>query len=176
MGKIIIVYGAIAGAIVTASIIIGLTLTGVSPHGSSVLVGYLIMVVALSMIFIGIKSYRDGALGGVIKFLPAFLIGLGIAAVAGVIYVGVWEIYLAATDYAFMDQYTAAMLAEKQAAGLSGAALEAEIATMEELKANYANPLFRMPMTFIEIFPVGLIIALISAALLRNPKLLPKRA
>ncbi len=38
---------------------------------------------------------------------------------------------------------------------------------------SYRNPLFRIPMTFIEIFPVGLLVALISAALLRNPKLLP---
>jgi len=37
------------------------------------------------------------------------------------------------------------------------------------------NPLFRLPMTFVEIFPVGLLIALVSAGLLRNPRFLPAR-
>ena len=74
-----------------------------------------------------------------------------------------------------MDAYTAGIVEAKRAEGLSGLALEALTAEMQTLKAQYANPLFRLPMTFLEIFPVGLIIALISAALLRNPKVLPDR-
>ncbi len=46
---------------------------------------------------------------------------------------------------------------------------------METFKAQYANPLFRLPMTFIEIFPVGVLVSLISAAILRNPRVLPAR-
>jgi hypothetical protein len=61
------------------------------------------------------------------------------------------------------------MLAAKKAEGLSGAAYDALVAEMAQMTKNYANPLFRMPMTFIEIFPVGLLVALVSAALLRNP-------
>jgi hypothetical protein len=37
------------------------------------------------------------------------------------------------------------------------------------------NPLIRIPLTFAEIFPIGLLAALVSAALLRNPKVLPAR-
>ena len=110
-----------------------------------------------------------------IGFLPALGLGLMIAIVAGVIYVLVWEVYLFLTHYTFMDNYTAAILAQKKAAGVSGAALQAEIAQLNAMKAEYNNPLLRMGMTFIEIFPVGVLIALISAALLRNPKVLPAR-
>jgi hypothetical protein len=39
----------------------------------------------------------------------------------------------------------------------------------------YRNPLIRMPMTFLEIFPVGLLISLISAAVLKNPRVLPAK-
>jgi hypothetical protein len=74
-----------------------------------------------------------------------------------------------------MDQYVASIIASKKAHGMSGAALAAEIAKFETLKAQYANPLFRLPMTFLEIFPVGVIIALISAAVLRFPRVLPAR-
>ena len=41
------------------------------------------------------------------------------------------------------------------------------------MKIQYADPLFRLPITFLEIFPVGLLISLISAAILRNPGVLP---
>ena len=44
---------------------------------------------------------------------------------------------------------------------------------MERLREQYANPVFRLPITFLEIFPVGLLITLVSAGLLRNSELLP---
>jgi len=174
MGKIAAVYGAIAGVVVISTMIVSFLL-GADHDNHSLWFGYLIMIVALSLIFLGVKRYRDRNLGGVIKFGPALLVGLMIAAVAGAFYVGGWEAYLAATDYAFMPSYVDAIIESKKAAGVAGAALEAEIAELREMQANYENPLFRMPMTFVEIFPVGLIIALISAAILRNPNAFPPR-
>ncbi|MGN6147104.1 MAG: DUF4199 domain-containing protein [Rhizomicrobium sp.] len=173
MTRTALIFGSISGLIT----ITGIMLTFLLPnaHGS-VWLGYLIMIVALSMILFGVKRYRDNERGGVIKFLPALGLGLMIAIVAGIIYVLVWEAYLFFTHYTFMDNYTAAILAQKKAAGVSGAALQAEIAQLNEMKAEYANPIMRMGMTFIEIFPVGVLIALISAALLRNPRVLPARA
>ncbi len=168
-------YGAVSGAVTIAVMTAGIAFSGGEGTGASHAFGYLVMLIALSMIFIAVKRYRDRELGGVIKFRPAFLLGLAIAAVAGVFYVAGWEIYLAATDYAFMDQYAAAAIEAKRAAGVTGPSLDAFIADMQAMTENYANPLFRLPITFIEIFPIGLIIALASAALLRNPKLFPAR-
>jgi hypothetical protein len=62
-----------------------------------------------------------------------------------------------------------------RADGASPAAIQAKQAEMRQMAEMYANPLIRMPMTFAEIFPVGLVVALVSAALLRNPRLLPAR-
>ncbi len=171
-------YGAVSGAIVVGVIIAGMLYAGGVGGGhatSSLWFGYLIMILALSMIFLAIREYRNKKLGGVIKFLPAFGLGLLVAVVAGVVYVAAWETFLQTTHYPFMENYTAAMIEAKRAAGVTGAELEAYVAEMEQMKASYADPLFRLPMTFIEIFPVGLIIALISAAILRNPKVLPAR-
>src|SRR4030095_14751701 len=131
------------------------------------------MLVALPFIFVGVKRYRDVERGGVIKFGAAFALGLAIAGAAGLAYVAVWEVYLAMTDYAFMDQYIAGIIRARQAEGIAPAALAEEMAQLGALRANYANPLFRIPMTFLEIFPVGLLVSLVSAALLRNPRLLP---
>ena len=91
------------------------------------------------------------------------------------IYVAGWEIYLNISDYAFMNDYAASIIEAKQAAGVTGDELEKVIANMEKMKAQYANPLSRLPRTFAEIFPPGFVVALASAALLRNPKVLPAR-
>ena len=175
MFKIAATYGVISGTIVILTMMLGLLSSESGSFFSSEYFGYLIMLIALSMIFIGIKRYRDTELGGVIKFLPAFGMGLAIAAIAGVMYVFVWEMYLINTDYAFIKDYTAGIIETKKAAGVTGAELEKVIADMDDMKANYAKFYIRLPMTFLEIFPVGFIIALISAAVLRNPKILPAR-
>lgn len=172
MIRLILTYGLISGLI-----IIGSSLVLIITHGDGNLwTGYLIMLVALSSILVGVKQHRDQALGGVIRFWPALGLGLGIAAVASLAYVAVWEIYLAATHYTFMDKYADAMLASKRAAGVTGAAYAKAVAEAAKMRSDYANPLYRLPETFMEIFPVGLLIALVSAGLLRNPKILPARA
>jgi hypothetical protein len=172
--KYALVYGVIAGAIVVAVITAGIAFD-LTNHITSLWFGYLVMLVALSLIFVGVKRYRDVERGGVIRFGRAFLLGLGIAATAGIIYVIGWETYLATSGYDFMARYSAAILHHMRAEGASAAALQAKAAEMRALAVSYDNPFFRIPMTFIEIFPVGLLVALVSAALLRNPKLLPAR-
>ncbi len=164
-------YGSISGAVIIGSMIVTMNLA--SGLAESEWLGYLTMLVALSLIFLGVKRYRDQELGGVIRFGTAFMLGLGVAVVASIAYVIMWEVYLSATDYAFIRDYTESLLERRGAEGLIGAALQAEIESMNELRAQYANPLFRLPMTFLEIFPVGLLVALGAAGVLRNSKVLP---
>ncbi len=75
-----------------------------------------------------------------------------------------------------MEKYTDSMLAAKRAAGVTGAAYAKAVAQADDMRRQYANPLYRLPETFVEIFPVGLLVALVSAGLLRNPKFLPARS
>ena len=46
---------------------------------------------------------------------------------------------------------------------------------MAAYAADYADPLFRLPMTFTEIFPVGLLVSVVCAGLLANRRFLPVR-
>jgi predicted small secreted protein len=174
MTRYALIYGAIAGAIAATVLTVGIA-SDLSNHTTSLWFGYLVMLVALSLIFVGIKRYRDVECGGVIRFGRAFLLGLGIAAVAGLIYAIVLESYLQISGYDFMADYTRSVLKNMQAEGASPAAIQAKAAEMNAMAESYKNPLFRIPMTFIEIFPVGIVVALISAGLLRNPKMLPAR-
>ena len=166
-------YGILAGIVVTGVLISGIVFAEQWKFVRTEWFGYLVMLVALTFIFVGVKRYRDVDHGGVIRFGRALAMGLFIALVAGVAYVLVWEIYLAATHYAFMDQYIAGIIRAKKAAGVSGVALARLVAELDAMRTAYANPLFRIPMTFMEIAPVGLIVSLVSAALLRNPRVLP---
>jgi len=173
----ILFYGVIAGLIVTFPMLLMIDGSGSSEHGvSSMLVGYLTMILALSVIFVAVKQYRDKHLGGVIKFLPALLMGLGISVIAGLLYVTGWEIYLTLTDYAFMEAYTHAMIEAQKAKGLAGPELDRLVSDMAKMTEDYRNPLFRLPMTFVEIFPVGVMMSLIAAALMRNSRFMPARA
>lgn len=176
MLRIAFVYGAIAGVLVIAIITAGLVIGGPGSGSSSQVFGYLIMLIALTLIFFGVKQHRDANLGGVIGFAAALIAGLAIAAVAGVFYVAGWELYLASTDYEFIDQYADGYIEAKQAAGATAEEVAKLSADMDALATNYANPLFRLPITFMEIFPVGVIIALVSAAILRNPRAFPAKA
>jgi hypothetical protein len=176
MLKLCLCFGAIAGLVVGIPLF---TLT-VAWHGPmenayGMLIGYLTMLIALSAVFVAIKRHRDQALGGVIRFWPALVIGLGISAVAGVFYVAAWEAALAVTHLDFGDSYGKAQIAQKEAAGASEAELQRLSAEMDEFRRNYADPLYRLPMTFSEIFPVGVLVSLISAGLLRNSRFLPAR-
>ena len=175
MIRIILTYGLISGVVAIVGIIGSMSVSFGIPH-SDVWMGYLIMLVALSAILVGVKQHRDRALGGVIRFWPALLVGLGIAAVATVAYVAVWEIYLAATHYAFVDQYAAQVLGAKRAAGVTGAAYAKAIAEVDGFRQLYANPLMRMLSTSAELAPVAVLVAVVSAALVRNPKFLPARS
>jgi xanthine/uracil permease len=171
--KYALIYGTLAGAVILSVMLAGIVGGGQDSIFSSMWFGYLVMLIGMTFMFVGVKRYRDNEHGGVIRFWPALKMGLGIAVVAGVAYVIVWEIYLASTGYRFMDDYLAGIAETLAAQGKSPAEVAAAMADYEWARINYPNPLFRIPLTFSEIFPIGLIAALVSAALLRNPKLLP---
>jgi hypothetical protein len=176
MRKQILKFGLIAGGIVAIPLYgLSVAMEGKPPPWWGALVGYTSMLIAFSTIFIAIKRRRDHDLGGVIRFWPAFGLGLGITLVASLIYILTWEAVLATTGMDFADSYVDTMIAAEQAKGVSGAALEAFTAKMEQFKADYRNPFYRMPLTAIEILPVGLLVSLICAGLLRRPEFLPLR-
>ncbi len=170
-----LIFGGIIGVLVIALMSVTLFVLGPEGGGTSELVGYATMIVVMSLIFIGIKRYRDVEHGGVIKFKQGATVGAGIAVIAGIFYVISWEFVLAMTDFAFIETYSQSLINAAKADDLSASEEAARLAEIEDAKELYRNPLFRLPITFVEVFPVGLVIALISAAILKNSKVLPAR-
>jgi hypothetical protein len=176
MFRTILKFGVIAGLIV-GGFEFGtvVAFSGMPPMKYGMVLGYTTMLIALSAVFVGIKRHRDVDRGGVIGFWPALGVGLGISFIAGVFYVLAWEAVQAATHMDFASDYARAVIAQQQAQGASAEALAKLSAEMATFKLQYANPLFRLPMTFAEIFPVGVLVSLVSAGLLRNSRFLPVR-
>ena len=172
----ILKYGAIAGLVVGGLMFATfLGFDGHPPLKYGMLIGYTTMLIAFSAVFVGIKRHRDMDRGGVIGFWPAFGVGLGISFIASIFYVVAWEAVQAMMDMDFATSYGQAVIESEKAKGASAEALAKLSADMAAFKVQYADPLFRLPMTFVEIFPVGLLVSLVSAALLRNSRFLPAR-
>ena len=165
-----VMYGGTAGFIVITAMLIGFAVSGFHSGAGSMAVGFLFMFIALSLIFFEIRNFRDQEQGADITFSKAILLGLATSLCAAIMYIFVWEIYLAISKSDFIIQYTDHLTEFKRETGTAGAELEAYIADMKKMVENYANPFYRIPVTFTEIFPIGLLVSIVSALALHNPK------
>lgn len=177
MKKFVVIYGIISGILVLGlSALIFVVLGDQFSHSANEVFGYLVMIIALSIIFPAIKQYRDKHLGGIIRFRTAFLMGLYISLIASTMYVANWEIYMQTTDSGeFIENYQQSIIEKMEAEGASEAEIDEQRDQNEYYSDMYENPLFRIPITFAEILPVGLIITLLSAVLLRKQEFLPSK-
>jgi hypothetical protein len=132
------------------------------------------MVVALSLIFFGIKSFRDNHLNGIISFGKGVTIGLLITLIASIIYATSWEVTLKTMKGDFVTQFTEKAIEKATKNGGDEKAIANVKKQMDKFAAMYKNPFIRFSMTLMEIAPVGILISLLSAALLRRKERLPK--
>jgi hypothetical protein len=164
MKKVVLVYGLLAGfAVIVLSIILQMSL---GEH--SMVTGYVTMIVSLLMVFFGIKSFRDQHNGGSVSFGQGFKVGIMITLIASVFYVVGWEIYSSLYMPNFMEDYSAKMVEEMRAEGATDKEVSDHMAEMEVWKEYYRNPIIRFAMVFLEIFPVGLLVTIISALILKR--------
>jgi hypothetical protein len=166
--KTVITFGLISGVISSVLMLGTSTIVDRIGFDKGYIIGYTSIVLSLLLVFFGIRSYRDNVSDGHITFLKGFGVGICITVISCVFYVGTWEILSRTIFKDFMDKYSAYVISKAQASGASAAAVQEQVAEMQQMKVMYANPLYRMAMTFIEPFPVGLLITLISAAVLRR--------
>lgn len=116
-----------------------------------------------------VPAYRDNVAAGQLTFGQGFTVGLLITLVSCLCYVVTWQIVYYNFIPDFMDRYAAYMVEQLRASGESAAVIEEKAREMQAFKAMYANPLVNAAFTFLEPFPVGLLMTVISAALLRAP-------
>ncbi|HKV50282.1 MAG TPA: DUF4199 domain-containing protein [Gemmatimonadaceae bacterium] len=164
MNKTVLKFGLIAGGLMSAMMSVS---AAVGFKGGAV-VGYTTMVLAFLFVFFGIRSYRDTIGAGSVAFGRALAIGTLIAVVASACYTATWEViyYWVAPDFA--AKYEEYEVGKVQASGASTAETAKQIAHVHHLMQAYRNPLVNIAMTMLEPLPVGLVMAFISAAMLRR--------
>lgn len=162
-------YGILAGIILAVVMAVSMVIYFNNPDiEHSAVIGYTSMLVAFSMMYIGIRNYRDKANGGVITFLKALQIGALIALIGATFYVVTWLVIYYGFIPDFFDQYIALCLHQAQLAGASAAEIAAQTKEMAEFREMYQNPFFVVLFTYFEVLPLGLVVALLSAVILRR--------
>lgn len=164
MKKTVLTFGLISGAIMTAMMFATLPFTD-SPwlQAHSMVVGYTTMVLSFMLVFFGIRSYRENVCGGTITFGRAFAVGILITLISSVLYVITWEIMYFGIP-SFGERFMTMCVAHIKNSGASPEAIQAQLNQLKYLD----NPFINAAITFTEPFPVGLIITLVSALILRR--------
>lgn len=169
MKKIVWVCGLIGGIIVSTVMAVSIgRCYDTNNYEGNMLIGYASMLAAFSLIFVGIRNYRDRYNNGVISFGKAFKTGLFIALIASTMYVITWMIcyYFFVPDFA--EKYGANMINTLKSSGASQVEIDSKTKDMAEFAKMYKNPLFVILMTYIEILPVGLLVSLVCALILKR--------
>jgi len=168
MRKTVLTFGLISGAISTLLMIVTMPFADRIGFDKGEIIGYTSIVLSCLLVFFGIRSYRDNAGNGQITFAKGFVVGITITLISCVFYVVTWEILYYNFLHGFMDKYAAYLVEKMRASGASAAAVQAKLQEMQRFEVLYENPLYNAMMTFLEPFPVGLVVTLISAAILRR--------
>src|SRR5271170_8057654 len=168
MKKTVLTFGLISGLMISVLMGGNLLIADKIGSGHSLILGYTMMVASFLLIYFGIRSYRDNSLAGQISFGRAFTCGILITLITTVCYVAMWEIVYFNFMPHFMDSYFAAQIHKVQSSGQDPTTIAAQVAAIQRSQQSYQNPLINMAYTFIEPLPVGVIITLISAAVLRR--------
>ena len=168
MKKTVLTFGLISGALSSLMMVATVPFLHKIGFNKSLVIGYTAIVLSFLLVFFGIRSYRDNVNNGQITFTKAFAVGISITLISCIFYVVTWEALYFHFLPDFMDKYGAYMIEKLKASGAGPAAIQAQLQQIQKYKEMEDNPLLNAAMTFIEPFPIGLIITLLSAAVLRR--------
>lgn len=168
MKRVVLVFGLISGALMALFMFATMPFIDKIGLDRGYVVGYTGMVLAFMLVFFGIRSYRENVGGGTITFGRAFAVGILIAVISSICYVIAWQILFYGFMPDFFEKYAAHVIEKARASGATPEVIQAKVQEMEQVKRIPNNPFLHAAFTFLEPFPVGLIITLISAAILRK--------
>jgi hypothetical protein len=168
MKKTVLTFGLMSGAVVTALMFATMPFAEQIGFDRSMVVGYTTIVISFLFVYFGVRSYRDNVLGGTITFGRGFNVGLLITLITCACYVASWLVLYYNVMPDFGDKYAAYLVDQIRVSGGSQAEIDAMVQSGEDMKQMLENPLINAAVTFTEPFPVGLLVTLISAAVLRK--------
>jgi len=168
MKKTVLTFGLISGAVTTVTMLASLPFVNKIGYDKGEILGYTIIVLSALLVFFGIRSYRENVGGGRLTFGRGFAVGILITLISSACYVGTWEIVYFKFMPNFAENYAAHMVERAKASGASQQKLDEAERQAKQFKQMYNNPAINVAMTFMEVFPVGLGVTLLSAGILRK--------
>ena len=166
--KFILTFGCLSGAVSAAMMFGTLPFIDAIGFDKGAIVGYTSIVISFLFVFFGVRAYRQSLDGAPLTFANAFGVGLLITLISCVFYVAAWLIMYHNFMPDFVDKYSAFVLEQLRASGASQSVIEAKLRELAEFRTMYANPLLVIAFSFLEPFPVGLLMTVVSAATLRR--------
>ena len=168
MKKTVLTFGVISGLISAVTMLATVPFMHKISSDKGLIIGYTTIVLAGLLVFFGIRSYRDNASGGKLTFARGLAVGILISLLSNCFYVATWEV----VSYKFMpdfaEKYASQMVEHAKSTGASQQKIDETARQANDFVRNYHNPLYKISMTFLEPFPVFLVITLLSAAILRR--------
>jgi len=168
MQKTVLTFGLISGGLTSAMMIATVPFADAIGFDKGAIIGYTSIVLAALVIFFGIRSYRDNVGDGQVGFGRALSVGLLISVISCLCYVVTWEILYFKVMPDFADKFAAHMVERVRASGGSPEQIAETTRRAASFKQMYDNPLINAALTFIEPFPISLVVSVISAAILRK--------
>jgi hypothetical protein len=165
MKKTVLTYGLISGVIAAVLMLAHVPFMDGSTKG--LIIGYAGIVLSALLIFFGVRSYRENVGNGKISFGRGLGVGILIALISSTCYVAAWEVVYynspGIADHIFDKQ-----VEDMRASGAPQAEIDKTAQEAESFKKLYAKPLVNIAFTFMEPLPVGILMTLISALILKR--------
>jgi hypothetical protein len=168
MKKTVLTFGLISGAISALMMFATLPFADKIGFDKGEILGYTTIILSALLIFFGLRSYRENVSGGRLTFGRGVAVGILITLISSLCYVAAWEILYFRFMPDFADKYAAHMVEHAKASGASPEKIAKTTQDAKQLKEAYNNPVINVAMTFLEVFPIGLAVTLLSAAILRK--------
>lgn len=164
MKKLIFVFGSFIGIILSVNSIIHINMLYSNPdYKANDVIGYATMVIMFSLIYFGVRNYRNNYLDGKIGFAQAFKTGALMCFIASTFYVvlGLLYYYLFVPD--FIDVYSDYVIRNTEPDKV-----EAITSQMANFKEMFKNPLFAILISYVEVLPIGMVVAFFSALIVKK--------
>jgi len=168
MKKTVLTFGIISGLISTVTMLATVPFMHKISGEKGMIIGYTTIVLAGLLVPFGIRSYRDNVSGGKLTFARGVTVGILISLLSNCFYVATWEVVFKKVMPDFAEKYASQMVEHAKASGAGQQKIDETERHANEFVQNYHNPFYRIGMTFLEPFPVFVLITLVSAGILKR--------
>ena len=167
MKKTVLWFGLLSGALAVALMFASLPFIRSMEWGTSDLIGYTSIVVSALVLFFGIRSHRERA-GGRLTFGRGLGVGILITLISSACYMAAFQVVYFRTMPDFGDRFSACLVERARAGGATEREIEETAAMAATLKRLYDHPATNAALTFATTFPVGVLMSVLAAAVLRT--------